>query len=305
MSMQLADQQLKRMEDESNTKSPVWKRTYMDALLNPFSKAMKNLKLLDGEIKHTAGMDLRATGEILCNLNGPTNIIIFPGLTNVLCYSSNPTGDGDLADFTTINLDSTIFKQHLSTASDRANVPLARIVAVGARFLLTNSAEEDDGYWEAARITTHIPGDVLFKNDSTNTYLGAVVKKALNTDYDLVMSDSYQYGNLRDMNKMVFKLNSTDNDHKFSAVSGLNANDATSASALTDIGQWDMIFIKIRGRRGVGSTPSVLRFDTICHQELVYAENSPLARLMSDSPGIPDIERFLEHSRVTLPAYIA
>jgi hypothetical protein len=285
----------------------------METLINPFSTAIKSPKLLDGEIKNTAAIKLRATGEIICSATQNTNIILFPGLTNVLCFCIAPTGLDNSVDpmvsplTDPILFEQALFKQHLSTTSDRANVRLARLTGAGARFFLTNSAEEDDGYWEAVRVTNHFSGrDVFFKLDSTGVHLGAGVLKALATDLDVANNGTYQFGQLRDIHKYVFKLNSEDNDHKFSPVSALNTSTTTvpHESALADLNQWDMVFIKIRGRRNAVS-PSILRFDSISNQELVYAETSPLARLQDDSPRDSNIEGYLEYSRIDLPAFQA
>lgn len=307
----LADKKIATMKKGADEKDPVWMREYMESLINPFSMKVKAPKLLDGEVKYTAGIKLRATGEIVCSTTGNTNIILFPGLTNVICYCTAPTGDDDTAAplvpplTDPVNIDSTIFRHHISTDSDRATVRLARLTGAGVRFFLTNSAEEDDGYWEACRLTAHnYQGNLFFKNDTTNTYLGTGLAKVLATDYEQINNSTYQFGQLRDFHKYVFKLNSQDNDHKFSPVSSLNASAPVESQAMayTDISQWDMIFIKIRGRRNAAS-PSVLRFDSVANQEIVYAENSPLSRMMDENVRNPNIEGYLEYSRVALPAF--
>jgi hypothetical protein len=302
MSNLLAEASTMKMA-QATAKDETWNRAYMETLLNPFSMAVKSPKILDGEIKYTAGLKLRATGEIICSPTGNTNIVLFPGLTNCICFTTDPQGGVDPAD---INIDGTVFRQHLSVENDRLNVRLARSSGTGGRFFLTNSAEEDDGYWEAARLTTQRSSDAVVKLDSTGSFLGAGVLKVLDPDYELANNPTYQFGHLRDLHKYVFKLNSSDDDHKFSAVGGLTPGVAseTSTTALTDFDQWDMIFIKIRGRRNAAS-PSVLRFDTVSNQEIVYAENSPLGRMMDDSPREPRIHDFLEYSRIDLPAFLA
>jgi hypothetical protein len=124
--------------------------------------------------------------------------------------------------------------------------------------------------------------------------------KALSQDYELANNSTYQFGQLRDIHKYIFKLNSEDNNHKFSAVSGLDSSQdlgINNMKALADVDQWDMIFIKICGCRNATS-PSILRLDTVSNQEPVYMEVSPLARMM-------DIEGYLEYSRVNLPAFQA
>lgn len=317
LSNALADQSTNKMTAGPGARNATWMKAYMETLINPFSMALKSPKILDGEIKNTAAIKLRATGEIVCSTSLNTNIILFPGLTNVLCYCTVPSGEDNSADplvsplTDPVIIDQTLFKQHLSTVSDRSAVRLARLTGAGARFFLTNSAEEDDGYWEAVRVTNHYAArDFFFKTDSGGTHLGAGVLKALATDFDIANNSTYQFGQLRDIHKYIFKLNSEDNDHKFSPVSGLNASQETSnpntnpTAALADLDQWDMVFIKIRGRRNPTS-PSVLRFDTVANQELVYAENSPLSRMMDESVRDASIDGFLEYSRIDLPAFQA
>lgn len=312
LSMDLAETSSKKMDSSELERTDEWKKQYMESLINPFSLIFKNHKIFDGEIKSTAALKLRATGEIVCSATLNTNIIIFPGLTNIICYSNAPNGN----DNTTANLvppltdpvkiDGTIFKQHLSTEADRSVVRLARLTGAGARFFLTNSAEEDDGYWEACRVTNHIStGDFFLKEDG-NGNLGAGLIKTLALDLDMANNSTYQFGQLRDMHKFVFKLNSEDDDHKFSPVSGLNTavNSVANVGSLADLDQWDMIFIKVRGRRNATS-PSVLRFDSVSNQELVYSENSALHRMMDQDKRVNDISKYLEFSRVDLPAYQA
>lgn len=302
---ELVNRSTTRMAAGPSERTEEWMKAYMETLINPFSVVLKFPKLLDGEIKNTAAIKLRSTGEIVCSDTLATNIILFPGLTNVLCYCTVPDGSDQTLtpNVNLIETEGTIFKRHLSTPADRMNVRLARLTGAGVRFFLTNSAEEDEGYWEACRLTNH--SDVSFVTDGANN-TAAVIAKALATDFDLANTPTYQFGQLRDMHKWVFKLNSEDNDHKFSAVQGLNAGTDTgnnNVTALTDINQWDMIFIKVRGRRS--GAKSVLRFDSVSNQELVYVEDSPLSRMMDETARDPNIEGYLEYSRVELPAFPA
>jgi hypothetical protein len=295
--------------NENTVRDNNWMKAYMETLLNPFSTTLKSPKLLDGEIKNTAAIKLRATGEIVCSATGNTNIVLFPGLTNVICYCSEPTGTENSSPATGLDkilINGTVFKSHLSAASDRAVVRLARLTGAGARFFLTNSCEEDDGYWEACRITNHNPTQEYFTKNDVNGLLGAGIMRALTVDFDLANNPTYQFGQLRDLYKFVFKLNSEDEDHKFSPVSGFNkpADLGTGPLSLADMEQWDMVFIKVRGRRNATS-PSVLRFDTVANEELVYAEDSPLARLMDETPRENNILGYLAYSRVELPAFQA
>lgn len=289
-----------------------WMKAYMECLINPFSTTLKSPKLLDGEIKNTAALKLRATGEIVCSTTTVTNVVVFPGLTNVICYCVVPSGNDNLdpaaagVDLSSVVIDGTIFKNHLSTPADRAVVRIARLTGAGARFFLTNSAEEDDGYWEACRFTNHQSDRDYFTKLLPSGSLGAGIMKVMSTDFDLANNNTYQFGQLRDIHKYVFKLNSEDNQHKYSPISGLNTSydPGTTPTSLADLDQWDMIFIKIRGRRVLNS-PSVIRFDSVANQELVYAEQTPLARLMDETNRDPNIEGYLTYSRIDLPAFQA
>lgn len=308
MSNILAEENTTKMTKPTD-KNVAWMKAYMETLINPFSTVLKSPKILDGEIKNTAALKVRATGEIICSTTANTNIILFPGLTNVICYCVIPTGaendDPATIDKTNVVVNGTIFKNHLSTTNDRSVVRVARLTGAGVRFFLTNSAEEDDGYWEAGRLTSHQNISDFFTKTDGSGNLGCGIHKVLATDFDLANNNTYQFGQLRDIHKYVFKLNSEDTEHKYSPVSGLNTFvDNTSNTALADLDQWDMVFIKIRGRRNI-SSPSVLRFDSVANQELVYAENTPLARLMDESSRDPNIEGFLTYSRVELPAFQA
>jgi len=297
----LADDSTSKMTAPVNNTAG-WMRAYMETLINPFSTVLKSPKILDGELKNTAALKLRATGEIVCNTNGNTNIILFPGLTNVICYSSNPIGNENATDQSGsdhISIDGTLFTKHLSTTADQQSVVLARLTGAGVRFFLTNSAEEDDGYWEACRLTNIKNASSVYSAlDSTGTLTGLKVQKALAVDYDLANNSTYQFGQLRDIHKYVFKLNSEDNEHKYTPVNGL---DSTS---LSNVGEWDIIFIKIRGRRNATS-PSVLRFDSVANEEIVYSEDSPLSRLMDETTRDPNIQGYLNYSRIDLPAFQA
>lgn len=293
-----------------SSRNAAWMKAYMETLINPFSTTLKSPKILDGEIKQTAALKLRATGELICSSTGNTNIILFPGLTNVICYCTAPNGQDNAAapDTAPIKIDGTVFKNHLSTANDRNIVRVARLTGAGVRFFLTNSAEEDDGYWEACRVTSHQPANNYITLNDSSGNMGAAMVPVLATDFDLANNNTYQFGQLRDIHKYVFKLNSEDSDHKYSPVAGLNTSVdhglTNSQTSLADLDQWDMIFIKIRGRRNAAS-PSVLRFDSVANEELVYAENTPLARLMDESPRDPNIEGYLTYSRIDLPAFQA
>ena len=123
-------------------------QTYTKALLDPFDKTMSQPKLLDGKVSRSSGIRLRATGEITCASTGATYIALIPGMSNVMCWRTDP--DPAVPEVTPAP-----FSGHLDSAPDRANVKSTRIVGTALRLSLVNSADQNEGYWEAARIPTN------------------------------------------------------------------------------------------------------------------------------------------------------
>jgi hypothetical protein len=253
----------------------------MTVMINPFSTAVKSPKLLDGKILRSAGLKLRATGEIVCSTSGVTTIILLPGISNSICWAK----DG------TIFTPPSAFTGHVGTPQDRANVKMARLVASGLRLNLTNNADSDDGYWEAARIAVDLSDFSLNGDGSMVVYPAAV-----NTNVDLANNETYMTGRNRDLHQFIFKLNSFTTEHPFSSIKPIIDLDQLLDQT------WDLIIIKIHGRT-VENSPSVLMYDTISNQELIYQENTSLARLMSTSPRDPNFQAYLNYSKIDLPAF--
>lgn len=249
----------------------------MAFMINPFSIAIKSPKLLDGKVTRSAGLKLRKTGEIICTTNGVTSIVLIPGLSNSLCWFMD-------------NVISVppVFPGHLGTDVDRTNVKMARLVGCALRLNLVNNAETDDGYWEAARLSADL-SDFQIASGSLVSYAG---------DYltDLANNSTYMTGRNRDLHKYVFKLNSFTTEHPFSSI-----------KPVTDLDQmldqtWDIILIKVHGR-SVLNSPSVLMFDTVSNQEIIYQENTALARLMTPSIRDANFQAYLNYSKIELPAF--
>lgn len=264
------------MQESKNT--PQEAMTFM---INPFSTAVKSPKLLDGKIIRSAGLKLRATGEIICSTTTITTIILLPGLSNSICWAKGGV----------VYLPPNGFTGHVSTESDRTNVKMARLVASGLRLNLTNNADSDDGYWEAARIAVDLSDFELVGDTNKMVSYPAAVN-----DTDLANNETYMTGRNRDLHQFVFKLNSFTTEHPFSSI-----KTTTDLDQLIDQ-TWDVVIIKIHGRT-VTDSPSVLMYDTISNQELIYQENTSLARLMSASIRDPNFQSYLNYSKIELPAF--
>lgn len=240
-------------------------QAYTKSLLDPFDKTISQPKLLDGKVARSSGIRLRATGEITCAGTGTTYVALFPGASNVIAWQVDET----LGPVTPQP-----FAGHLDMANDRANVKSTRAVGTALRLSLVNSADQNKGYWEAARIpTNHL--DFTFEGTTSAV--------------------SLPMGKLRDIHRFQFKLNAIDNDIKFSR---MVTEPPTTENMVSE--QWDTIIIKIHGRVEAGA-PSQLMYDCISAPEVIYKENTALARLMTSTPYVPQTKSLLTRTRFNPP----
>jgi hypothetical protein len=260
-------------------------QTYTKSLLDPFDKGMSQPKLLDGKVARSSGIRLRATGEITCNSTGSTYIALLPGGSNVVCWRVD---DDPLVPEVTPQP----FQGHLDTVEDRANVKAYRTVGTALRLSLVNSADQNEGYWEAARIPTNAL-DFSFTETAPGVTNSAV--SLTMGSIDLSNYQTYLTGKLRDIHRYQFKLNAIDNDINFTR---LLTEPPQVVNFVSE--QWDTIIIKIHGRVEVGA-PSMLMYDCISAQEVIYKENTALARLMSQSPYVPQTKSLLTRTRFNPP----
>lgn len=262
---------------------------YTKSLLDPFDKTISQPKLLDGKVSRSSGIRLRATGEITCNSAGSTYIALIPGHSNVLCWRVD--SDPNVPEVTP-----NPFQGHLDTVADRDTVKSVRTVGVALRLSLVNAADQNEGYWESARIPTSALDFSFTEPDpvgapgvyNTATYMTL-------GNIDLSNHQTYLTGKLRDIHRYQFKLNAIDNDINFSRI-------LTEPPAVEQFvsEQWDTVIIKIHGRVEIGA-PSMIMYDCISCQEVIYKENTALSRLMTTSPYVPQTKSLLTRTRFNPP----
>lgn len=264
-------------------------------LTDPFSLVTQP-KLWDGKKQSSSGIRLRATGEITLDQAGPTYLCLVPGHSTCLAWQTAPATDY-------YNIP---FRGHMGTAVDRSNVKLARIVSCGLRLTMINNSDQNEGYWEAARISVQ-PSD--FKIDATtgslrykltqptNPLLVGTGLAGSNPIPNITLSNhaTYQSGKLRDLENYQFKLNSVDNEHDFAPIF-----EPPSEEMFLDQ-QFDMILIKLHGRQQ-NTGPTQLMYDAISNQEVIYLEDTSLARLMTLNQKVKNYDFILENSNARLPA---
>ena len=64
---------------------------------------------------------------------------------------------------------------------------------------------------------------------------------------------------------------------------------------------WDAIIIKLHGRNDATS-PSIIFYDVVSLQEVVYQEDTAIARLMTESTRMNRFEGVLEATKFNRPA---
>lgn len=263
---------------------------YASSILNPFNRTVQQPKLLDGKVARSSGIRLRTTGEIICNSTEPTYIAIVPGFSNIICWRATAVGSASGVD--SDERTPPPFQGHLEVNSNRAIVKATRTVAAGVRLSLVNSATQNEGYWEAARILTdnheyrpHREDGVIDPNAPTNTTTYKMLE-----EIDISHHDSYQSGKLHNLNTMEFNLNPIDDNIEFSKIETVNDSGDPIEQFMSE--KWDTILIKIHGRPDANS-PSVIKFDCMSCQEVLYKENTTPARQMTPSKYIPQTKKIL------------
>lgn len=276
---------------------------YVRTLLNPFDTTFPQPKLLDGSETRSAGVRFRNVGNITLPVDGSANLIVlFPGYSYCLNWKA-PTTDPSMP---------AINPSHLGTSTLRNDVRRVRLVSAGLKLSLENTSDDNEGNWEAVRIpvtlTDFQPTDTV---GITGEYFGMRLVAAFDRS-DLANHATYQTGRLRDIHRFLFKLNSVDPDHDFSQLNTFSGNyGGVSAGAATTLAEtayksmldtaFDVVVIRVTGRVDANQ-PSVLRYDVVSNQEVVYRDGTALGRLMSQNIMIPQMDVLLDRTRFQLPA---
>ena len=262
---------------------------YTKSLLDPFLNSVAQPKIYDGKVLRSAGVRFRTTGEV--QIQGTTYLVLAPGLSAPMTwYTSlafNSPSEGSL--------------EHVGTPAERAVIEKIRTVGVGLKLNLMNSADQNEGYWEAARFNINSEDFELWDGvggDSEGRLLFKPLKYdgVTNPEPGLELSNepTYQRGKLRDIHKYMFRLNSNNTEHNLGKLST-----PPTVGQLVDE-DWDMIIIKIHGRVDLTS-PSVLNYEIVNNQEVVYKSGTAISRLMTPSPYIPQTSMIMGRIKVGMP----
>lgn len=234
-------------------------------LFNPFLQTREQPKLLDGKVSRSAGIKLRASGTVTCSSNGPTWICLFAGYSHTINFASNV----ELVGYPQF------FNGHVENGGNRAAIHSLRVVSAGVRLSLMNNSEESEGLWESVRIP--VTEEDFESNNPDVGHLN--VLNVMAGDHDLSSHVSYVRGDLKDVHNYMFKLNSMDTEHQFKKIANATPDQYNTNGWHFDQA-FDAVLIKITGRRDAG-TPSVVMYDSVSNQEVIYNENTNVARLMT------------------------
>ena len=263
---------------------------YTASFIDPFDVTISQPKILDGSVTRSSGMRFRQTGNITLNAAGSDNfIVIIPGFGNGMAWFK--TGD-------TVFTPGNMFPSHLSNQTRRGEVRKVRLVSSGLKLALLNSSDDNEGYWEAVRLPVEAYNLVLEDTASPVGEDYRIKPKDGMTWADLSNYPSFQTGRLRDLHRFMFKLNSTAPDHVFEEVIALGAN---AAVANCYDKNFDMVVIRLVGRIDA-VTPSMLQFDFVSNQEVVYRGDTIMERLATANTMVPAINVLLDRTRFMLPA---
>lgn len=269
--------------------------------LDPFSNRFNPPKIHDGKASMSSAIKLRMTGQttLPTTTGGSVTLCLGPGLSsNFYAVDGLP-----VLPYTT-----PIYQAHVGTQALRDTIKHIRLVGAAARFSLLNNADQNEGYWEAVRVPFNFSDlDVRNSGTPTDPVTGALnfAGSITSAGTDLSQHSTYQTGKLKDLHKYQFKLNSTSNEHPFTDPSVIGNGDLVAQTA-ANIQRgfidetFDIVLVRVFGRNEA-ALPSVIRYEIVSNQEVVFKENSQVARLMTRSHALPDMANVLSQTNYEMP----
>lgn len=270
--------------------------------LDPFGGRFNPPKIADGKASMSSAIKLRMTGQV--TLPTATGASVVLGLGPGLSANFYPH-DGLPA----LSYDQPTYQAHFSTQALRDTIKHIRLVGCAAKFSLLNNAEQNEGYWEAIRVpfnwsdmTVRESADPLDPTTGSLDFTGAITAAGL----DFSQHHTYQTGKLKDLHKYQFKLNSTTTEHPFTDPSAIGTGLTSDVDILTQTKAYvdetfDIVLIRIFGRNEA-TFPSMIRYEVVSNQEVVWKENSQTSRLMTKSGADPNMNNIFNQTNYEMPS---
>ena len=283
---------------------------------NPFADKTNQPKIPDGKTNASLGFQTQVVDEIGNAVGKETmHLLLFPGMNGGViideCAQAAVTGrtyyipgfiGSSGLDWSSIEtaIDDTAAK-NVTGVDDYA---LWRVVSTGLQLKLLNPTEQDDGWWEAIRVSTELSNlDYIFtttNNSGDASVRGIVAPEGLLRsgtlpNQTLANEQSYSTGLLRDLHRVQFECHGQKDFHDFihqrdNIRIDAGARDSVSGSvgeaflfpgydSIADVikqfvdTSYDMVYIRLHCRPNTGTAPflgSRLHLNCISNQEIVY-----------------------------------
>ena len=249
----------------------------MAVALNAFSDKTMQPRFPDGKASESVGMKYQMINEIEYTRSGTMELIFFPGL-NCCVHIKNATSKSLELETNQANTAPTKIQRvtnHITGAvtfqagtpgsvpnivemtqvTERA-VAKWRVVSYGLLLSLVNNSEENDGWWEACRITPSNEMSDYFVSLATqdaagDTPVGTTVVQPFNvfphvpnlSSSEMLNQASYATGKLRNIHNVVFQLNPEYDDREFVDLAKrtlVNVDDVPAGDALAGRTGWPL-----------------------------------------------------------------
>lgn len=242
---------------------------YVQLLSNPFSPTP--VKFLDGKVTNSSSVQTKSAGVYqVPSGTDQLNFLLIPCLNNFINIPGQTNGSLFIP------------PDHMNGVSTVKGAHYSRLTSCAVRLrLLNKDTFQEDGKWEAIRIPSYgIPNLDYNVNAGMWAYAGAAPGPFSN-------HPSYQTGNLRDIDKFVFKLNSENNSFLF------------DREALKP--GFDVVYIRIFGRI---TDETRISWNAVCNQEIVYRAGTALAKFHTPNIAMPNFEYLVSRANWFYPGEI-
>lgn len=292
-------------------------------IANPFSSSTNQPKIPDGKAPASMGGKRHMITTVDFGETNTMDIIISPRFDSPIYFASAeregataaPKVEGKIA----FN-DNHPFAKAWSTndslttikANTAAEISKIRLVSQGTKITLTNSTDDNDGWFEAFRFTPGKDGQLYVTDDGTSgavtpysllawpnpTMFGNRVATAAETfNMNLASKSNYVTGKLRSLSRYTWVNKPMTKDVDFKDLGttmlvGAQAPAAIDQQASIAFQDWDydVIWIRIHGRgiptaqQGGCCLPTKLMVHLVQNLECVFGEQNTLHSFMTKSP---------------------
>ncbi|UNI72624.1 MAG: capsid protein [Avonheates virus SG_120] len=317
-------------------------KNQLHVLHNPFSGATQQPKIPDGKTNDSLGYSTQLVTEIKnAQSKDVLHFVMFAGMNCIVAIDNS-----DSVSLTGRSVFVPGFEHagacdwsnavNATTAFDVKNADnyaLWRTVSAGMQLKLLNPTEQDDGWWEAVRLTPEMDASdyQLYTTDESLNRISngcvAPVGLALSglLTQNLSNDSTYSTGLIRDLHRIQFELHGKKDNHDFIQMSDkltLEPADVLAVDALSTVDasfdpgrampediinqyidpSYDMVYVRVHCRANTGTSPflgSRFHMNCVTNQEIKFdaAERDARYHTKTNSVGIDNVTRNLQGRR--------